>query len=256
VITPEDEKLAVEGVKAAASTAMSWLPDLITKLAGPAAEELGLTLQDSVKVFRFRRRLRLFQRINEICAEAGIDPQAVPLTTLLPAVEYASIEQEDSLQDRWAALLANAANPVLDLEVLPSYPEKLKQLSQLDAKILDWMYDKIESAKQANDIDFPGISFREIHQTFSEGLPVNDYDIQKLKPLDVLNEVMRHKNYLTVHLDNLIGLRLIMLRPKDLMSLGDAMPVELVVADDYYELTPLGEGFVKACRAPKKRRID
>jgi len=83
-MTPE-EKLVEDVVKAGTSEALRPFTDLITKLAGPAAEELGLTLQDSVKVYRLKRRIRLFQKIKEICDNAGINPQTVSLKVLLPA---------------------------------------------------------------------------------------------------------------------------------------------------------------------------
>src|SRR5207253_1813243 len=46
-----------------------------------------------------------------------------------------------SMTARWAALIANAANPVAALPVPPSFPEILKQLSPQEAMILDNLYD-------------------------------------------------------------------------------------------------------------------
>ena len=58
------------------------MKDIVQKLAGPAAEEIGLSFGDSVKVWRLKRQVRLFKRVQEICAEAGIKPQTVKLSFL------------------------------------------------------------------------------------------------------------------------------------------------------------------------------
>ena len=55
----------------AEANALDKLADLIHKLAGPAAEELGETLRDSLKVYRIKRQLRLMQRVEEMVKTAG-----------------------------------------------------------------------------------------------------------------------------------------------------------------------------------------
>jgi hypothetical protein len=49
-------------------------------------------------------------------------------------LEKASVEEEADLQEKWAALLANAA--IDESSVLPAYPHILGSLSRLDAKVL------------------------------------------------------------------------------------------------------------------------
>ena len=44
-------------VKAGVEAAMKPVVDVIDKIVGPAAEELGHTLQDTVRVFRLQRRV-------------------------------------------------------------------------------------------------------------------------------------------------------------------------------------------------------
>ena len=63
----------------ASGKALDRLTELLAKLAGPAAEELGETMRDSLKVYRFKRQLRLMKRIEEMARAAGFDPKAVPL---------------------------------------------------------------------------------------------------------------------------------------------------------------------------------
>lgn len=126
-----------EIVKAGFDAALKPFIDLIMKIAGPAADEIGLTLQDHVRVFRLKRQLRLLDRVKEMLADR--EPQRVPLKIIQEVVENASVEESDDLQDRWAALLANAA---LDAKnVHPAFIEVLKQLTPREAQLLDLISD-------------------------------------------------------------------------------------------------------------------
>jgi hypothetical protein len=109
----------VFGVGKAIEKLMDPVSELVKKLAGPAAEEVGLSLQDSVKVWRARRQYRLFQKMNGFIAGAGFEPKPIALKTLLPALDYASVEDDEDLHTAWAALLANAADPTEGNRVLP-----------------------------------------------------------------------------------------------------------------------------------------
>lgn len=137
----DEDKLVKAGVEAA----MKPFADLLDKLAGPAAEEIGLALKDHVRVFRFKRQLRLFERVKEMLAESRMDPGRVPFKLLLPMVENASIEENDCLQDRWAAMLADAS---VNREIHPSFPEILKQLSEKEVAYLDACYEYSEGKRQ------------------------------------------------------------------------------------------------------------
>lgn len=127
----DEDKLVKAGVEAA----LKPFADLLEKLAGPAVEEFGLAIQDRVRVFRLKRQIRLFQQTKKMLEEAGLEPSRVSFRLLGPIVDAASIEDNDELQDKWAALLANAASA--PDTVSPAYLEVLKQLSPLDAMLLD-----------------------------------------------------------------------------------------------------------------------
>jgi hypothetical protein len=96
---------------------------------------LGGILAEPVRVFRFKRSVRLLEKVKHIAEESGIELKAVPTKTLLPILENASVEDDEGLHDRWAALLANAASPTSP-RVPPSFVEILRQLSPRDACLL------------------------------------------------------------------------------------------------------------------------
>ena len=132
----------VEVVKAGVEAALKPLADLLDKIAGPAAEELGLTLKDHARAWRFRRQIRLLEQTNDMMKRAGLEPTHVPFKLLAPIVHNASLEDDDRPQNKWAALLANNASGKYTETV---FPEILKQLSAADAHLLNMCLREILS---------------------------------------------------------------------------------------------------------------
>src|SRR5690606_2835341 len=102
---PITTALATAGSEAAADAARGFL----SKLAGPAVSEVGLLLQDKVRLYRLGNQLKMLDKSREMLRQAGIEPESVPFRTLLPLLEGAALEDDESMSARWAALLANAA---------------------------------------------------------------------------------------------------------------------------------------------------
>jgi hypothetical protein len=75
----------------------------------------------------------VFLRAKEFLAQEEKEANRVPLKVFMPLIENASLEEDDQLQDRWAALLANAATGD---GVLASYVETLKQLTKYEVDLL------------------------------------------------------------------------------------------------------------------------
>jgi hypothetical protein len=76
---------------------------------------------------------------NEMLGQAGIEPRRVPLKLLGPIRDCGSLEEDDTLQYKWAALVANAAEERQD-GVHPAFVEVLKQISALEAQFLDVLF--------------------------------------------------------------------------------------------------------------------
>jgi hypothetical protein len=219
----DEDKLAKAGFDAL----LKPFADLLDKLAGPAAEEIGLTLQDHVRVFRLKRQLRLLARTKEIFEAAGINPKCVPLKLLAPIMENGSLEEDDPLQDKWAALLANAASRD---GIHPSFVEVLKQISALEAQFLDALFDLR-------------------HHNGIRGEKVDDSTVITLMFPHLRNDLSTKVQRANIEeirkrFDN-VGLNLNL----DRMGLikVEKMPVR------WYEFTQFGKMFVGACQYPKKK---
>lgn len=263
MITPEDEKLVETGIKAATSEALRPFTDLITKLAGPAAEELGLTLQDSVKVYRFKRRIRLLQKIKEICDGAGIEPHAVPLKILLPSVEYASMEENDDLQDRWAALLANSALQDSNCQVLPAFVDILRQVTPIDAQFFDLLFEGSVVAQLSHQAGLPfpdkdrylAIAVGATHELFelhSKKFPIPSQGMWWMTSGNQTRGSPAYSAFM-LSLDNLVRLGLLLGESPLAQFTDKPQPPPPNWNERIYYVTTLGYEFLKACRAPKRK---
>lgn len=142
-MTPVDP--ASVGLAIAAFRLSPTAGKLLERMLGPLADELGQTLLR--KTFADRRR-RLAERATAGLNAAGIEPQQVPPKLLLPIFEHAGVEEDAGLAEKWAALLANAANGNASVEVRPIYVNILASLTPLDARILEIIADADEQRKR------------------------------------------------------------------------------------------------------------
>lgn len=119
----------------------------LEKLAGPAAEEIGLMLQDQVKLYRFKNQLRILEKAKQYLDEKKISPKSIPLRTLIPLLDGSSLEDDDYLVEKWAALITNAASGTTNNENHPSYSKILIELSPIDAVLFDELYSTDKEIK-------------------------------------------------------------------------------------------------------------
>ncbi len=227
--------------------------DLIDKLAGPVAAEIGMTFGDAAaRVYRFKRALKLLHKVQRLASECGYDPAAVRPKILLPILEHASVEDDDVLHDRWAALLANACNPDSDITVSPSFPEILAELSSKEAILLDAIQRHVESNLGAHYSTFPKQSnwaylvdvgtWKTIVQLYAQlGLSRVPTDVLLNYP-QLLNagstDATADYSDFRVTIDNLFRLGLL----REVPVQGQKTPV--------IHITALGYEFVRACRNP------
>src|SRR5438309_10406377 len=116
---------------------------LLDELIGPAATEVGLSIGDSVKMWRLKRQLRLLEEVKRLVDQSGEDVKPVATRLFFPILRAASIEDNDEMQTRWAALLANEA--LSTGSVHPLFVEILKPMAPGDAQFLVKLFDWCEA---------------------------------------------------------------------------------------------------------------
>ena len=190
-----EESKTIEEVAKASGKAIDAARELgrfLLKYVGGSLEQAMGIVEDKLKYLRWERQKRLQERANQFLAERGLSQPSrnVPLQVIIPLIQGGSLEEDDSLQDRWAALLVNAADASSDTEVRRAFISILEDLTPLDALLLE----KIYSSTVVPDVE------AEIWTTF---LP--DHVTEK-KPEQ---ENLRPPNHVEVSLANLARLGLI-----------------------------------------------
>jgi hypothetical protein len=117
---------------------------LLGKFLGPAFEEIGGTLGDSFRLYRLKRSIQLLKKAEKLLADDGVSPKVVNPKTLLPLLDAGTLEEDEGMSDKWASLLAAAADPNATSSLEPSFSEILRQLSPIQAKVLDVIYQQIK----------------------------------------------------------------------------------------------------------------
>jgi hypothetical protein len=222
--------------------------DLLQALFGPAAEEAGLMLKESVQRFRQMRRTRFFGRTQEKLSNAHIKPSHVSLKILIPIIDNASMEEDDDIQDIWANLLASAANPTEAGTVYPSFPTILKELTARDVKFLDALFTEALEASQlgrnrrVEDVLLLPARTRDIYAQSCMGKCLADLHGIELHEFLGIEASGRHLSMNTFERNN------ILVKNYGVVKTGLDNDSELGIA---YSFTNLGACFVTACRGPQ-----
>lgn len=102
--------------------------DFLDKLIIPTIEETGLLLRDKVTMWRFNNQIKMLNKAKTYCEKNGIDPKKVSLKVLCPLLDYAGLEEDEVLQDKWALLLSNMVDSGQNIEN-HVFPYILSQIS-------------------------------------------------------------------------------------------------------------------------------
>jgi hypothetical protein len=196
------------------------------KILGKATDEVAEMLATEIRTYRYGRSLKLLEKATRMAEEAGFTPKAVPIKLLSPLLEGASLEEDESLHDMWAALLANAASPEPVHAVRPGFIAALKQMAPDEAALLSWIFQQ-RTGTTAPAFNTP-IEFAELLTAHSSLCSTGKTDpfafhacVQSLQAQQLIEQVPdpKHQGFLT----------------------------------HSYALTMRGVSFMFACRPPKTK---
>ncbi|WP_326542308.1 Abi-alpha family protein [Pseudorhodoferax sp.] len=120
------------------SSSGRFVADLV---GGPLHQVAGL-LEDRLRYVRRVRWERLQLRLREelLALGQGSTVKPLPLSFGIDALEAAAFEEDDSLQDMWARLIANASDARLEVAPQRAFISVLKDFSSLDALNFEQIY--------------------------------------------------------------------------------------------------------------------
>lgn len=97
-------------------------------------QELSRWLSDIVRYRRLPHQARLLTKAADEIRASGLPASAVEDRLLRAVLEEGGFEDDEPMQGRWARLLANAA---VGIAIPPAFPEVLRQLEPIEARLLD-----------------------------------------------------------------------------------------------------------------------
>ena len=202
-------EINIKSLEILANAAKEFLQKVIT----PPLEEIGLLFADKVKYWRFKNQVNVLTKADEYLKLKGIKTRKVNIKVMAPMLEEISMEEEESMQARWAALLANTVSERSTIDTT-LYAHILGQMTKSDAELFDIITYACTSVRKHDRISVTVKEYSTIHA-------------------DQLMQINRDAH---VVIDNLLRLRLIKEISPDSMDLG------------FVTLTDLGFRFISACR--------
>lgn len=152
---------AVQGVTELVGNVGSWM----SRVMGTVPEDVvALVAGDRLRALRLRKQLEHLDSIRrkqeEIIRRRGIaDPKPIGLKQAIPAFEAMADESDETLQDLWARLLANAMDPDRDVHLQTIFVDTLRQFVPNDAVVFHALYGtsskqerKLTSLRQRLDL--------------------------------------------------------------------------------------------------------
>jgi hypothetical protein len=254
-----------EMVKAVAE-ALKPFAGLAERLFGGAFDQIGGTWEDKLKVRRDIRRLKLFEKLRAAFAAAGFEPQPIPDSIWLPAVQEALLQDDDTLQSKWAAMLANSADPRGLNQVHPAFPSILKELSPGEVKFLDALYEGRTSSRHPSVLS--EMALLQIYA--GTGLAGPDLPVHAQSSIQFQTETVRtEREKFSVALEILLKHKLLerISKPQPITYDPARVPYPQrssravkfeIKSTELISFTRLGVAFVKACQTPppSKREAD
>lgn len=115
------------------------LAEGINRYFGSSIEQGMGMLEVHLRFKRWERQLKLFDRAGRVLEERGkLSPsREIPQKFLLPYLEASSLEEDQELQDRWAYLLANAADADCPVQLKRSFISIMESVTPIESKLFE-----------------------------------------------------------------------------------------------------------------------
>jgi hypothetical protein len=192
-------------------------------------QEISGMISDRLRFVRWLRLVQMSDEVNKILSDRGVnDTRAIPPKIALPIFEDGSLEEDQNIQYMWNHLLANAMDPKFNGELRYGYVDVIKNITGVEALMLNKFYDILKSDGHINDIS-----------------NIMNYSLSKEQIIKIagIDEPTYH-----VSIHNLMRMQCI--GPAILKSHGITIgpePITIYKGTDAVALTPFGVKFVEAC---------
>jgi Abortive infection alpha len=159
--------------------------DFLGKLITPTVEETGLLLKDKVTMWRFNNQVKILVKAKQLCEKYNINPKTVSLKIICPLLDYAGLEEDEKLQEKWSNLLTNMVDSEQNIEN-HVFPYLLSQVSIDEYLTIETVYrmkvervEKLKNELQVFLVEKPRIEADIRHQIFQLDQNIEDEKIIK-----------------------------------------------------------------------------
>jgi len=205
----------------------------------PPLKEVGGLFADQVRYWRYKNQLTILAKAKKLHEKHGISPRKIPVKTLVNLLEYSSLEEDETMQDIWANLLANATNAENDYKGHNRLIHVLKELSTEEAIVLNYMYAEY---KQGNNLFSERILY-ELHHANPESCP--SYQEEEVK-----REIIIVENLLRLYLIDYTSMVKDMHETPPYTQIAEAKKLGKQYGSDYFQsvqLITLGIKLMEEC---------
>lgn len=200
--------------------------DFLKRLLKPSVDQIGELLGDRIKYWRFKNNVKVVQKAQEYVRQKGLKVHEVETKTLIKLLEFSSLEEDETMQDRWARLLAETATSKSGFSAHLTFVEILDQISPQEATVLENLFRALCA------------------DGFIQTGPTYTFSSEYAPKYNVGNTVDLHVHEADILFDNLDRLKLIEYDPtKSTFDRKEYIDKRRVT------LTPLGIAFLEACSA-------
>jgi hypothetical protein len=206
------------------------------RIVGPPADELGGVLQDWTRYFRYKNLAKIADKVDAIHAQRKAAGKTTPILPkyAIPILEKAALEDDDSLQNMWAGLIANATDPNKRLNLQRVFADILGSLEPLDVRVLEFLNNQ------------GWAQFKEV----SGGITLDVLAEQLKTPQSDLKISLPNLHRLGLLVDEWSIEKINASRHAPIGGIGSAsFGANMLRAGTSFRLSPLGNDLLKACKA-------
>jgi Abortive infection alpha len=121
---------------------------------GMVSNGIGL-IADKLAFYRLQKAVELQHKVETKLAAKGIrNRKFVPVSFGLPILEKASVEEDESLHDKWANLLSNAMDPSYQGAITRNFVSILADMEPIDGRLLDVIVQTYDGTPDKNNLLF------------------------------------------------------------------------------------------------------
>ena len=129
-IINQEYEVNPEDIEAVQNLVRFFIPEPIKELVG--------MLTDSIKGWRAQNMVKVLMGTKKLIDESGLSTSELSGKFFVQAIEKASVEDNDSLQIKWATLIANASTGKITQDT--KFISILSELNENEVKILDVLH--------------------------------------------------------------------------------------------------------------------